>query len=935
MYKFLNQDRDLKLHLSRSQILLFSSLLLSLITTGDLFAKTSLRLKVISASKSDPPKEAWIRGKGYSKVFEFLNQTELDIVLENRGMYDVMITFQSGVMEQRSITLDSDQKTLEFIQKAKPGGNGINVVGKRPDSPPNYTMSQEDAVKMPGGFGDALKAVQSMPGITPLFQTYTNSSFQNAIQTLNQNGTSGGPDKPNGEPGFLVMRGAGTRANQFYFNGLPMSYPFHADGLTSVISNQAIRSMELYSGAYSARYGFATGGIVNVEGFQKRDSNLRVAHLNALLTDIYAYHNITKDLNVSVSGKKYYPNVVFGRVPHLIPTETFLADYTDYQARIGWDINDQHSISIQTFGAKDKRYPFKEYSQYTPKEAGQSAFQPPSDSARLDRIFRTDGMSHIWKPMSGFTNTLNVSRNYFQETTENGLDTLILDVSKKANLLSLFERVHTVQNESFNDMKQLENVSELEVFKKHWKVVFGGQYREVEAGYKGRISQFNPDPFYEFFHKQLLSSPQTNAVLEGDAVGTRQFGYFFENRFKFDNFNLNLGVRRDYYDRAKEWKTSPRFGISKEIPYTKSRIFAGIGKHFQAPADVSRYSARTGNPNLKMEESDHMEIGWDQKLGNLWNVKVEGYQNTFSNLSVADPYAMDPFSRDRDLFRETLNPNSDPSLLRANRLNYSNSMTGYSRGVELFIKKEPSTESGFYGWLSYTKSITKRNRNLPSMTDQEYAAWSAQSSSKELLHQEDTKHYYANYYGDGSYDILLKNSKEELYDFDRTHVFAMVLGWKFADKGQIGIKTTYLTNYAYTPVSGSSRTTLSQNIAEAFPDLPPVPTSGTEGSSFSIPMYKPIYSDMQRSARLPHYKQLDIRFDRFIYTDWGKMTLYLELVNVTGNRIASGTGTFVPLFPHAPGANPQTQYMYINGQQALEANKNKIPYLNFGIEFRF
>ncbi|MBM9576879.1 TonB-dependent receptor [Leptospira sp. 201903070] len=936
MCKFLNPEHGLNLNVSKSRILLFFSFLLFLNTKQSLWAKTSLRFKVFSASKSDLPKEVWIRGNGYSKVFEFSNQTELTVDLENRGIYDVVITFQSGIMEQRSITIDSDKKNVEWIQKNKPLANGINVVGKRPDSPPNYTMNQEDAVKMPGGFGDSLKAVQSMPGITPLFQTYTSSSFQNSIQTLNQNANSGSPDKPNGEPGFLVMRGAGTRANQFYFNGLPMSYPFHADGLTSVISNQAIRSMELYSGSYSARYGFATGGIVNVEGFQKRDSNLRVAHLNALLTDIYAYQNITKDLNVSVSGKKYYPNIVFGRVPHLIPTETFLADYTDFQARIGWDINEKHSVSVQTFGAKDKRYPFKEYSQYTPKEAGQSAFQPPSDAARLDRIFRTDGMSHVWKPKGGITNTLNVSRNYFQETTENGLDTLVLDVSKKANLLSLFERVHTVQNEYFNNMTQLENVSELEFLKKHWKVVLGGQYREVEAGYKGRISQFNPDPYYEIFHKQLLSSRQTNAVLEGDSVGTRQLGYFLENRVKFDNFNVNLGVRRDYYDRAKEWRTSPRFGISKEIPYTQSRIFAGIGKHFQAPTDVSRYSARTGNPNLKMEESDHMEIGWDQKLGNVWNVKVEGYRNTFSNLSVADPYAMDPYSRDRDLFRETINPNSNPSLFRANRLNYSNSMTGYSQGIELFIKKEPGAESGFYGWLSYTKSLTKRNRNLPTMTDKEYTTWSAQSSSKELLYQDDTKHYYANYYNDGSYDILLKNSKEELYDFDRTHIFSMVLGWKFSDQGQIGIKTTYLTNYAYTPVSGSSRTTLSQNIAEAFPDLPPVPTTATEGSSFSfLPIYKPVYSDMQRSARLPHYRQLDIRFDRFIHTDWGKMTLYLELVNVTGNRIASGPGAFVPLVPHVPGANPETQYMYINGQQALEANKNKIPYLNFGIELRF
>ncbi|AMX58937.1 hypothetical protein LBK6_11495 [Leptospira borgpetersenii serovar Hardjo] len=100
-------------------------------------------------------------------------------------------------------------------------------------------------------------------------------------------------------------------------------------------------------------------------------------------------------------------------------------------------------------------------------------------------------------------------------------------------------------------------------------------------------------------------------------------------------------------------------------------------------------------------------IGWDQKIGNSWNIKIEGYQNTFSNFSVADPYAMDPFSKNRDLVRESLDPSADLSLIRRSNLNYSNSMTGYSRGVEVFVKKEPSTESGLYGWFLIQNRLRK------------------------------------------------------------------------------------------------------------------------------------------------------------------------------------------------------------------------------------
>ncbi|EKO88474.1 TonB-dependent receptor [Leptospira interrogans serovar Grippotyphosa str. 2006006986] len=924
--------------LQRKFFLVFP-VLLSLTSAGTLWAKASLRLKIFANSKSDPPTQIWVRGNGYSKVFSLSDQSsELTIDLKEQGVYDVILTFKSGEMEHKFVTVDSDEKNLEFVQKTKKVTNGINVVGKRPEAPPNYVLSQEDAIRMPGGFGDALKAVQSMPGISPMYQMYTGASFQSAIQTFAQATNPDKPDKPNGEKGFLVMRGAGARANQFYFNGLPMSYPFHADGLTSVINNNAIRSLELYSGSYSARYGFATGGIINIEGFQKRDSNLSVAHLNAFLTDVYTYRNITKDLNVSVSGKKYYPNIVFGRVPNLIPAETFLADYNDYQARIGWDISENHSLSFQTFGAKDKRYPFKELSQYNPKETAQSFANPPSDAdaARLDRIFRTDGIQHIWKPKSSITNTFNVSRNYFNEVTENGLDMLVLDITKIGYPPSLYKRVQTIQNEYFNDLRQIENVSEVELLKRNWKIVFGGQYREVDTGYKGKVSQINLDPTYNFIHQQLLNSSDVKSVLEGDSVRTRQIGTFFENRFKFYDFNLNLGVRREYYDKSREWKTAPRIGISKEIAYTQSRIFAGYGKHFQAPSDVSRYSARTGNPNLKMEESEHAEIGWDQKIGNFWNIKIEGYQNTFSNLSIADPYTMDPFSRNRDLMRESLDPNADLSLVRRSNLNYSNSMTGYSRGVEVFIKKEASAESGLYGWISYTKSITKRNRNLPELTKQEYSSWLAESSAKDLIHQENTDYYYANFYRDGSYDVLFKNSKEELYDFDRTHMFNMVIGWKFGEKAQIGLRGTYLTNYAYTPVVGSKSITSEQFNSQLLPSAaPPPPSSSSSSSSSLFSIYQPVYSDMLRSARLPHYHQFDLRFDRFIPTSWGRMTAYLELVNITGSRIAVSADTFVPIFPFVPGANPETQYIYLNGLQSLRTEKNKIPYLNFGIEFRF
>jgi len=43
--------------------------------------------------------------------------------------------------------------------------------------------------------------------------------------------------------------------------------------------------------------------------------------------------------------------------------------------------------------------------------------------------------------------------------------------------------------------------------------------------------------------------------------------------------------------------------------------------------------------------------------------------------------------------------------------------------------------------------------------------------------------------------------------------------------------------------------------------------------------YEPIYSDQRRTARLPMYHQLDVRFDRTWTYDTWKLTLYLDVMN--------------------------------------------------------
>lgn len=80
--------------------------------------------------------------------------------------------------------------------------------------------------------------------------------------------------------------------------------------------------------------------------------------------------------------------------------------------------------------------------------------------------------------------------------------------------------------------------------------------------------------------------------------------------------------------------------------------------------------------------------------------------------------------------------------------------------------------------------MTKRNRNQPILKDSELQAHNEISVNHRILYQDVSKDYYTNVYDNGSIEVLKKNSKEEYYDLDRTHMFNFVGGWKYKDQWQ-------------------------------------------------------------------------------------------------------------------------------------------------------
>src|SRR5262249_17426099 len=120
--------------------------------------------------------------------------------------------------------------------EAEAGGSEIiHVTGQRPTGPPLH-LDTDEIRNLPGAGNDALRALQSLPGVarTPF------------------------------GPGGLALRGAAPRDTKVYLDGIEVPLLYHFGGLASFLPTAAVDELTLEPGGASVRYGRGLGGVAAV-----------------------------------------------------------------------------------------------------------------------------------------------------------------------------------------------------------------------------------------------------------------------------------------------------------------------------------------------------------------------------------------------------------------------------------------------------------------------------------------------------------------------------------------------------------------------------------------------------------------------------------------------------------------------------------------------
>jgi TonB family protein len=203
---------------------------------------------------------------------------------------------------------------------ASPQALEVVVHGERL-APAVTSFSRAEVREMPGAFGDPFRAIEALPGVTPI--------------------GSGLP--------YFYVRGAPPGNVGYFLNGVRVPYLFHVAIGPSVIHPGLVERVDLYSGGYPARFGRFAGGIVSAETTTPRadlhgEANVRLFDAGALVETGFADGRGT----LLLGGRYSYTALLFSiLVPDL------KLDYRDYQARVTYDLGDRDRLSVFGFGAYD------------------------------------------------------------------------------------------------------------------------------------------------------------------------------------------------------------------------------------------------------------------------------------------------------------------------------------------------------------------------------------------------------------------------------------------------------------------------------------------------------------------------------------------------------------------------------------------------------
>ena len=550
---------------------------------------------------------------------------------------------------QAFVSTRSQPLRLTLAPDAETNGEVVYLQDKAPNmvEPPSYEIDAAELRVLPGSGNDALAALQSLPGVARV---------------------------PLGLGG-LVLRGASPRDSNVFLDGVEVPLLFHFGGLASFMPSAMLDSMELVPGGFSARYGRAQGGIVELTSKPGRGDRWRVASQVSLLdasvrAEGPGYAGGTWSMGVR---RSYVDAVLSAAIPDDADFDLTIAPrYYDAQLRYDVDLPSARGVSQKLSAmvfASDDRMRF-----LSADDNDDDRFDYVSSFARAAvRYQRNQGAVDL-----SITPWIGIDESSLRFNDE-GITRTSMPLGGRANIARTFASGYLAAGLDVQGARVASDINN------------------------------EPPPAPD----TIMDGGGDREVARADTRWYADTALWLEGLYRFDGGKLGIkpGARVERYGLTGGWVIDPRLNVSQRFTdwFTLEEAF-GL---FHQPPNLADLDPIFGNEKLGASYSVQASVGVKVKPTDGVEASVTGFYDQMNDLAVdVVTQATSAASPGNSLSGGVAAISREFTAEQFGTYSYQENVgRGKNYGLEFMLeaRRGSANKAGaFVAWLSYTYSRSLR-----------------------------------------------------------------------------------------------------------------------------------------------------------------------------------------------------------------------------------
>jgi hypothetical protein len=437
----------------------------------------------------------------------------------------------------------------------------------RVEAPPREvskrTLEAKELSAAPGTFGDALRAIEILPGVAS-------------------------PPAGQSQP---LIRGSNFQDSQVFFDGAPVPILYHLGNFRSFVNSRLLERIDFYPGNFSTRYGRVSGGVIEVRARDPRaDKWGGVVDVSLLDSSALVEGPIGPGASMAFAARRSNVDLVFKSIAGSANFDTVAAPvYYDYQYIAALRPSDRDRVRVMMYGSRDRfELILAKPDQDDPLLRGD--FNLSTQFHRIQTSWHRDLAAGVAQDIE-----IDAGTGTFDLVLGQGIQQKISNFNLGGRAEWSFALSSRLRASAGVDLKN---------------EFFRGSYAGVQPidsdgavesplGTQRRVSS-----------PANLSAPQPAIYAE---LGVRPW----------DALLVTPGVRVDWFANFGRVAVDPRISARFEISPVLS-LKGGVGS-FSQPPEVWQVAEGFGNPELRPFRAIQTSLGFDHRVSELVTASLEGF----------------------------------------------------------------------------------------------------------------------------------------------------------------------------------------------------------------------------------------------------------------------------------------------------------------------